>query len=111
MSIIIGILLLSSFSTIFYCSKWSLSVKEKYPKVNCAELNEEMKNAVDLWQKNAIQEFLMNQALEQKNEQTHYADTMQCFCKWQDSHKVSKKTVYELKDKEGSVEYSGPICL
>jgi hypothetical protein len=60
MSIIISILLLLSFSSIFYCSKWSLSVKEKYPKVNCAELNEEMKDTVDLWQKNAIQEFLMN---------------------------------------------------
>jgi hypothetical protein len=36
---------------------------------------------------------------------------MQCFCKWQDAHKVSKKTVYELIDKDGTVEYSGPICL
>jgi len=59
-TIIIIILLGISFSVIFVCQKASLAKKEKYPNVNCIELQKEYNNRADSWMRDAILDFKVN---------------------------------------------------
>jgi len=59
-SIIIGILLGISFVVIYICQKNSLALKNKYPKINCAEFSQDYIGKKEVFQKEAINEYLHN---------------------------------------------------
>ena len=59
-SIIIGILLGLSFAVIYVCQKNSLALKNKYPKINCNEFSRDYVGKKEVFQREAINEFLHN---------------------------------------------------
>jgi hypothetical protein len=83
-----------SFSIIFTCSKASLAKKEKYPKVNCHEIELDYGNRLDLWERAAVIEYKSNLLAEQKQEETHFSGEMQCFCQNEKKNGESKNKVY-----------------
>lgn len=60
-SIVIGILLGISFTVIYVCQKNSLALKNKYPKINCNEFGLDYVGKKEMFQREAINEFLHNQ--------------------------------------------------
>ena len=103
-------MLVVSFAIIFVSAKTSLALKNKYPKVNCSLTISDMSGNMDLWQKQAIEEFQINTALEAADKRTRYEDQLQCFCKYQDAQGVNKKFVYEQTNTAGDTTFSEPIC-
>ena len=110
MAIIILIALAVSFSIIFAASKASLAKKEKYPKINCAEIINNYGTRHDLWEKDAVIEFKQNKLAEDEDRETNFSGAMQCFCQQEKQNGMPKNHIYEQKDHEDNVVYSGPIC-
>ena len=54
--------------------------------------------------RDSINEFLINNAIEEKGEVALYTGPMQCFCVMEKKLKHKKAEVYELKNDEGKVE-------
>lgn len=104
-------LLIISFTLIYTAQKTSLAMKQKYPKQNCAEINQEYNNRRNAWMRDSINEFLINNAIEEKGEVALYTGPMQCFCVMEKKLKHKKAEVYELKDDDGKVKAAEPICL
>jgi len=75
-SFIVFLLLCVSFFLIFTAQKTSLAMKQKYPKQNCNELNEEYKGRRNAWMRDSINEFLVNNAIEEKGEVALYTGPM-----------------------------------
>lgn len=61
--------------------------------------------------RDSINEFLVNNAIEEKGEVALYTGPMQCFCVAEKRLKHKKDEVYELKDEAGKVVAAEPICL
>jgi hypothetical protein len=110
-AIIILISLTISFSIIFTCSKASLAKKEKYPKINCNEVEINYGSRLDLWERDAVIEYKQNRLAEEKLEETHFSGALQCFCQYEKKNGADKKEVYEQKDRDGNVIFSEAICL
>ena len=110
MAIIILIALAVSFSIIFAASKASLAKKEKYPKINCQEIINNYGTRHDLWEKDAVIEFKQNKLAEDEDRETNFSGAMQCFCQQEKVNGMPKNQIYEQKDHEDNVVYSGPIC-
>lgn len=104
-------LLIISFTLIYTAQKTSLAMKQKYPKQNCVEINQEYNNRRNAWMRDSINEFLINNAIEEKGEVALYTGPMQCFCVMEKKLKHKKAEVYELKDDDGKVKAAEPICL
>ena len=105
-SIIIGVLLGISFVVIYICQKNSLALKNKYPKLNCREFAENYVGKRELFQKEAINEYLHNlNAVE-----FHFTGPLQCFCQQERVNKMPSTTNYKLLGMRGNVIYDGPIC-
>lgn len=109
-SFAIFLLLCVSFTLIYTAQKTSLAMKQKYPKQKCAELNDEYKGRRNAWMRDSINEFLINNAIEEKGEVALYTGPMQCFCVMEKKLKHKKGEVYQLKDADGKVIASEPIC-
>lgn len=61
--------------------------------------------------RDSINEFLINNAIEEKGEVALYTGPMQCFCVMEKKLKHKKAEVYELKNDDGKVVAAEPICL
>jgi hypothetical protein len=85
-------------------------MKQKYPKQNCNEIGEPYKDRRNAWMKDSLNEFLINNAIEDKGEVALYTGPMQCFCVAEKKLKHKKAEVYELKDSSGTVIAAEPIC-
>lgn len=61
--------------------------------------------------RDGINEFIINNAIEEKGEVALYTGPMQCFCNAEKKLKHKKSEFYELKNDEGKVTYREQICL
>jgi hypothetical protein len=61
--------------------------------------------------RDAVNEYIINNAIEEKGEVALYTGPMQCFCDSERKTKHKKSEVYELKDADGKVLFGEPICL
>jgi hypothetical protein len=102
-AIIIFALLTISFTLIYTAQKTSLAIKQKYPKQNCKEYDEEYKDRRNAWMRDSINEFLINNAIEEKGEVALYTGPMQCFCVAEKKSKHKKDEMYQLKDDSNKV--------
>lgn len=102
-----------SFLLIYTAQKTSLAMKQKYPKLNCKEVNAEYEGRRDKWMRDAVNEYIINTAIEEKGEVALYTGPMQCFCDAERKSKHKKNELYELRDKEepNKVIFKEPICL
>lgn len=107
--IVIGVLA-CSFFTIFTAQKLALAMKQKYPKMPCGPLIEEYNNRREAWVRDSVNEYIINNAIEEKGGVALYTGPMQCFCNQEKKLKHKKTEYYELK-KEGKVEFREQICL
>lgn len=55
------------------------------------------------WEKDAFNEFLVNQELRANHKAQHYTEILQCFCKQQDEAGLERDKVYELGDKKEKI--------
>lgn len=78
-------------------------MKQKYPKQNCKEYDDEYKDRRNAWIKDSINEFNINTAIEEKGEVALYTGPMQCFCNAERRNKHKKDEVYTLKNEDGKV--------
>lgn len=46
------------------------------------------------WEKDAFKEYIVNQEYASKHQQTHYTETLQCFCKYQDERGGARDKMY-----------------
>ena len=100
-----------SFALIYTAQKTSMAMKQKYPKQDCPVINEEYKGRRNAWMRDSVNEFLINNAIEEKGEVALYTGPMQCFCVMEKKLKHKKDEVYEIKNDDGKVIASEPICL
>jgi hypothetical protein len=107
----IFLMLCVSFACIFTAQKTSIAMKQKYPKQNCVEVGGEYTNRRAAWMRDAINEYIINNAIEDKGEVALYTGPMQCFCNAEKKLKHRKSEYYELKNDEGKVTYREQICL
>lgn len=110
-SFVIFLMLCLSFACIFTCQKTSIAMKQKYPKQNCVEVGGEYTNRRAAWMRDSINEYIINNAIEEKGEVALYTGPMQCFCMAEKKAKHKKSEYYELKNDEGKVTYREQICL
>lgn len=110
-SFVVFLMLCVSFTLIYTAQKTSLAMKQKYPKQNCNEINEEYKGRRNAWMRDSVNEFLINNAIEEKGNVALYTGPMQCFCVMEKKLKHKKAEVYELKNDDGKVIAAEPICL
>lgn len=61
--------------------------------------------------RDAINEYIINNAIEDKGEVALYTGPMQCFCNAEKKLKHRKSEYYELKNDDGKVTYREQICL
>lgn len=61
--------------------------------------------------RDAINEFIVNDAIEERGDDPLFTGPMQCFCQNEKKTKHKKAEIYELKDDGGNVIFSDPICL
>lgn len=108
--ILLGVLAIS-FICIYTCQKTALALKSKYPKVSCGPLVEEYKDRREAWMRDSINEFVINEAIEEKGGASLYAGPMQCFCIQEKKTKHKKTEFYELKDSDGKSTFREQICL
>jgi hypothetical protein len=112
-SLILLCVLACSFLLIYTAQKTSLAMKQKYPKLNCKEVGDEYNNRRAAWMRDAVNEYIINNAIEEKGEVALYTGPMQCFCDAERKLKHKKNELYELRDKEEptKVIFKEPICL
>lgn len=106
---ILGILC-CSFYVIYTAQKLALAMKTKYPKTVCAPFVEEYNNRREAWMRDAINEFRINTAIEERGGVALYTGPMQCFCNQEKKLKHKKAEFYELKE-DGKVVFREQICL
>jgi hypothetical protein len=58
-----------------------------------------------------VNEYIINNAIEEKGEVALYTGPMQCFCNAEKKLKHKKSMYYELKNDEGKVTFREQICL
>jgi hypothetical protein len=113
-SIIVAIgcvlLLFLSFYLIFSAQKNALYLKRMYPKQNCNDFIQEYQNKENIWQKDAINEFIINTEIEEGGGDPLFTGPMQCFCKEKKKQGAKNNEVYTLSDVHGKKVYSGAIC-
>lgn len=110
-SLILLCVLACSFLLIYTAQKTSLAMKQKYPKLNCKEVGDEYANRRPAWMRDAVNEYIINNAIEEKGEVALYTGPMQCFCDAERKSKHKKNELYELKDADNKVIFKEPICL
>lgn len=86
-------------------------MKTKYPKMNCQPYNEEYNNRREAWIRDAINEFKVNDAIEDKGGDPLFTGPMQCFCINEKATKHKKTEFYEKKNADGEVTFKEQICL
>lgn len=69
-------LLALSFFAIFTAQKNALALKLKYPKQNCKDYVEEYKANRQLWQHDAMNEYMVNTEIEENDGQAIYTGPM-----------------------------------
>lgn len=109
LAIILGVLV-CSFFTIFTAQKLALAMKTKYPKMSCGPYIEEYDKRREAWVRDAINEFIVNDAIEEKGGVPLFTGPMQCFCINEKNTKHKKTEYYELKDGDGTVKFKEQIC-
>jgi hypothetical protein len=55
-------------------------MKTKYPKMACPPLVDEYKDRREAWIRDSINEYMINNAIEEKGGVALYTGPMQCFC-------------------------------
>jgi hypothetical protein len=80
-------------------------MKQKYPKMACGPLVEEYKDRRESWMRDSINEYIINNAIEDKGGVPLYTGPMQCFCTQENKLKHKKSEYYELKDESGKVTF------
>lgn len=85
-------------------------MKTKYPKMACPPLVDEYKDRREAWIRDSINEYMINNAIEEKGGVALYTGPMQCFCNQEKKLKHKKTEFYELK-KEDKVVFREQICL
>ena len=76
----------------------------------CGPLVAEYKDRRESWQKDSINEYIINTEIEEKGGMPLYTGPMQCFCTQESKLKHKKDEYYELK-KRGKVVFNEQICL
>lgn len=104
-------MLCCSFALIYTAQKTALAKKQKYPKMKCDEYLQEYGNRRNAWIRDSMNEYIINEAIEDKGGVPIYTGPMQCFCKNEKKNKKSKNEEYELKDASGNVTFKEKICL
>ena len=66
----------SSFTLIYTLQSTALGFKKKYPKTNCADYKAEYSNRRSAWMKDSINEYLINNKIEDKGEVALYTGPM-----------------------------------
>jgi len=94
-----------SFALIFTAQKTAIAMKQKYPKQNCVEVQQEYANRRAAWMRDGINEYISNNAIEEKGEVALYTGPLQCFCAAEKKLKHKKSEFYELKNDEGKVTF------
>lgn len=89
----------------------ALAMKSKYPKMNCGPYNEEYNNRREAWIHDAINEYRINDEIEERGGNPLFSGPMQCFCIAEKKAKHKKREFYEMKDAEGKVIFNEQICL
>ena len=74
-------MLVCSAGIIFYLSKTSTGLKTKYPKTNCVNeksqyVGSDAVYTVENWEKDAYNEYVVQDSYEKKGEPTHYTETL-----------------------------------
>lgn len=73
-------------------------MKTKYPKMTCTSYNEEYNGRREAWMRDAINEYMVNDAIEDKGGDPLFSGPMQCFCIAEQTSKHKKSEYYELKN-------------
>ena len=71
----------------------------------CGPLLEEYKDRHEAWQRDSINEYMINDAIEEKGGVPLFTGPMQCFCIQEKKLKKRKSEWYELKDSDGKVTF------
>ena len=108
--VIVVAMLALSFVCIYFAQKRSLELKLKYPKTNCKDYEREYYERLEAWKGDSIHEFMINSEIEEKGGMPLYTGPFQCFCKHQKQTEHSKNANYELRNADGKVVFSEPIC-
>lgn len=109
-TVLCGVLLLISFFLIFSAQKNAMALKNKYPKQNCKDFTKEYEHRENIWEKEAIMEFMVNEEIEENEGVALYTGPMQCFCKQKKKEGKKNNAIYVLKDAAGKTQFAGQIC-
>ena len=78
-AILFGVLC-CSFALIYTCQKTALAMKQKYPKMKCDTYNVEYNGRREAWIRDSMNEYVINDAIEEKGGVALFTGPMQCFC-------------------------------
>lgn len=85
-------------------------MKRKYPKQNCNDFIKEYEHRENIWQRDAINEFIINEEIEDNDGDPLFAGPMQCFCNEKKKQGAKNQEVYKLTDAAGKTVYKDAIC-
>jgi len=78
----IFLMLLASFVIMFALKKRATFLKNKYPSMQCANMQEIYAGNPDGWQRDSIKEFIQNEHIEKSyGDRAIYSGPLQCYCK------------------------------